>query len=37
VRHFIELAVERLSEAKEFVLSAEELEIFHARGIAGLR
>lgn len=36
VRRFIELAVERLSDTREFVLSADELAIAHARGVAAL-
>ena len=37
VRRFIELAVERLSDSRDFVLEAEELKLVHARGMAALR
>ncbi len=36
VRRFIDLAVERLTQSKEFVLTVEELENAHARAIAAL-
>lgn len=36
VRSFIELAIERLTDSKDFVLGAEELERSHARGMAAL-
>lgn len=36
VRRFIELAVERLSDSKDFVLDAEELALAHAKGMAAL-
>ncbi len=36
VRRFIDLAVERLTESKDFVLTVEELENAHARAIAAL-
>lgn len=37
VRRFIELAVERLSDSKSFILDAEELWLAHNKGIADLR
>lgn len=37
VRHFIELAVERLTDSKDFVLGAEELALAQAKGMAALR
>jgi len=37
VRRFIELAVERLSDSRDFVLGSEELALAHARGMAALR
>lgn len=37
VRHFIDLAAERLTDNPEFVLGAEELRQAHAQGIAEIR
>lgn len=36
VRRFIELAAERLTDSKDFVLGAEELALAHTKGIAAL-
>lgn len=37
VRRFIELAVERLSDSRDFVLNRDELRHAHAKGVGALR